>query len=687
MWSRPAAAAGLLVAAAALAQAQPGSYSRALPPDRGPLERLNLRTEWTLYLPIDGKRDNVALVQTVDDQLFVQSRTGLFVAVDARTGQVQWSAALGNGGYTNVYPVAANSQFVYVTNVTKLFAFYRYTGVTEFVTDLGTPPQAAPVADESGVYVVLGMRPGSAGAHRVAAYNLPRPIILAGPDAPGAGGPKAGTSGFNLGNPVDDLTRRYPSPGATRPTMTDDFGTARGSVKELPVGGVTGTRSPSLAVLPKVTPPYTAEGGPFSPSLVVVPSMRQPYHLRDESGKFVQRTPSVGTIPPSVAAAMALTDLRPKGVEPTLRWEMGLAGRVLYPLTLTPSRVWAVTDDRSVFAVAKVDRRRELVAQLPDQVLAPPGQAGTIAYAPLADGDVVAVDLTGGDLVGGINRLWRATVGGLQNHTPFVTQDAVYAAGDNSGVTRIDRATGDVVWKSDRSADLVIAANQEFVYVRDRQGRMLVFDARRATDPAARFSAPLSGIDLAEFNVPVVNTVSDRIFLAADNGLLVCLRDASPKYAAPVRINPGRGPTFKGMLGNPGGPGLPAVVGVGGPGRAGPPPGTMLDDIKALAEPERGKQLALPDAVKLLEAAANEPVADVVFVRTYSTKLNEKAITEKYGPPLTPIKGPDGKRLLIYGWLMIGVDPTGEIIAVGRRVREARPGQDDTIFTVEERAR
>ena len=39
-------------------------------------------------------------------------------------------------------------------------------------------------------------------------------------------------------------------------------------------------------------------------------------------------------------------------------------------------------------------------------------------------------------------------------------------------------------------------------------------------------------------NIPVVNTVSDRVYLAADNGLIVCVRDASPKYAAPLRMAP-----------------------------------------------------------------------------------------------------------------------------------------------------
>ena len=51
-------------------------------------------------------------------------------------------------------------------------------------------------------------------------------------------------------------------------------------------------------------------------------------------------------------------------------------------------------------------------------------------------------------------------------------------------------------------------------------------------------------IDLTGFGIPIANTVSDRIFLASDNGLLVCLRDASPKYAvAKATMPPKPAPT------------------------------------------------------------------------------------------------------------------------------------------------
>ena len=179
-----------------------------------------------------------------------------------------------------------------------------------------------------------------------------------------------------------------------------------------------------------------------------------------------------------------------------------------------------------------------MVAGVQDQVAAPPGPAGTIGYFPLADGNMLAIDLAGGTTEGGVNQLWRVNVGGILNHTPVVTRDAVFASGDHSGVARVDRTTGELAWRTESMADLVLAVNEEFAYVRDRQGRLLIYDVRRATDPARRMSVPLTGYNFPEFNVPVVNTVSDRLFLAADNGLIVCLRDASAKYARPVRMAP-----------------------------------------------------------------------------------------------------------------------------------------------------
>lgn len=531
-----------LLAAVALAPAQPNNvYSKAVPPEKAVLERLNLKTEWTQFIPVEGNRDALTQVQTIDDQVFVQTRTGTFVVLDALTGKIQWSARLGNGSYGNSHPVAANAQFVFVAHVTKLYAFYRYTGATEFVAELGTTPTVGLTCDVSAVYAVLGMRPGSAGAHRVAVYDLPNAIVINDP-VKGPVDKLAQAAKGTATSPVDDLLKRY-NPGAINPPPPPLMDAPnRPKVLQTPVGGTTGSRTPSLYALPSVVPPYNLEMRSPSPSLGTLPSFVPPYRLHSDAGKYVQQTPSLGVIPPSVAASLMLADLRPKSVAPPLRWEYGLTARVLYQPNLTPTRVWTVLEGETTLALGKssdVGRvATEVTERLTSPISARPSQSGVMQYTPLGNGTLLAVDAASGNLAGGISVKWRADVGGINNHSPFVTKDHVYASGDDSGVICVKRDTGAVVWRSDKNADRVIGANEEFVYVRDRQGRFLVYDAKRATDPARKKSVPLGSTNLSDFNVHIVNTVSDRVYLAADNGLLVCVRDAAPKYARPVAVWP-----------------------------------------------------------------------------------------------------------------------------------------------------
>lgn len=540
MWHRPflSIVLFLLVAIPALAQVS-GVYSRAYPPDKAVVERLNLKTEWTINLPIDGKKDAISLIQTLEDQIFVQTRSGRIFAIDALTGRLQWHAILGNGGFVNTYPIATNSQFAFVANVTKIFSFHRYTGVVEFMMDMDTTPSAGMSADEQSLYCVLGINTKASSAQRVASYKLPQPIVI-------QTAPKVDASGKPIRDPksvdpLDSLMNRYPPEGASRAIPNADSfegETRRSRPVDAPIGGYSGSRTPSIQSMPRITQPYTLDSDINNDSINLLPSLRRPYHLRNEGNKDIQQVASIGTIPPSIAAALALSDLRPKGVTPGLRWEFGATSKVLFAVALTPLRVWVTTDSRQMISLSKIDKKIEAIQAMDDPISAAPGRAGLFMYVPLGSGFLIAIDGSTGTLGGGANVQWRTTVGGIGNRTPFVTENMVYAQGDNSGVVCVDRKSGDVLWRTESTADHVLAANKEFLYVRNRQGKLLVYDAKKATDPAGKRSLPLAGIDLSDFNIPITNTVTDRLYLAADNGLIVCLRDMSSKYARPVRICP-----------------------------------------------------------------------------------------------------------------------------------------------------
>ena len=516
-----------------------GVYSRAVPPDQSAIERLNLKTVWTVNLPVSGRKDSIAHIQPLDDQVFVQTRAGLLIALDALTGRVQWSAQLGAGNTVSTYPVAANSRFVFAANLTKLYSFHRYTGVVDFTTEMGSPPTAGLAADETGVYCALEGRTGSSGANRVLVYDLPPPIAITGAARPLAldanGKPIYDPKSVN---PVDDLTKRYAPEGVSRSGNAEIFESTKPQSTEAPVVGMTGSRTPSLSSLPRMTPPYTLRNDSDSPSINVLSSFRQPYRYKNDFQKDIQQSPSIGTIPPSVAAALALSDLKPRNVEPPLRWQYGLTTRVEFPATITPLRAWLLTEGNHLIALNKIDKKKDADEVLIDPISAPAGRAGLHMYIPLGSGYLVAAEGTTGELGGGARVEWRTTVGGINNRTPYVTDGFVYTQGDNSGVVCLDRKKGEIIWRSESTDDRILAGNKEFIYVRNHQGRVQVYDAKRPTDPARKRSLPLAGLDFGDFNIPVMNTASDRLLMAADNGLIVCLRDLSPKYARPMKICP-----------------------------------------------------------------------------------------------------------------------------------------------------
>jgi hypothetical protein len=97
-----------------------------------------------------------------------------------------------------------------------------------------------------------------------------------------------------------------------------------------------------------------------------------------------------------------------------------------------------------------------------------------------------------------------------------VTDDDVYISPERVGLYRLSRASGEVIWRNPR-VERFLSANRKYVYALDARNQLVVLDRARGT--------PLSSYDLRDFTVPVVNDYSDRMLLAAHDGLLVSLHD------------------------------------------------------------------------------------------------------------------------------------------------------------------
>ena len=515
-------------------------------PDPAALERLNLRIDWVGYVPVGGARDGLATVQVADErQIFVQTESGLLIAIDAVTGAKQWAVRY-LSTFVNLYPVGWNDDYVFAVNVARLYAINRLTGAVAFDYELPGSATAGPAADEELIYVVTS-------GNRLTGYRFPTALLLTAAARPTGvgGGPPRGAA--------DIVADRFTGPGGAAGLYREPEFAA--NPLRSPAGGGIGLGptqlTPSVSALPSVTPPYTiANRGVFAtPSLTVTASLRQPYEFRPQYLRYNQQTPSISVLPPSVARAAEYANFAPRGPEPTVAWSVLATNRIMGQPILTDRgaapklsvvepairRVWVASDGRGVQAFDRRNGTTVIDSTLQDNPAAPlDGPVAlapdrVLAFASLSDGNVVAIDLLRGGGTG--PRIdWRTPVGGLLNHKPVATRQSLYVHGSQAGVSRLDVTTGTLVWKTADSADQYLAANDEFVYVRDRNGDLLVYD-RHAVPPTRRLD-PLARLPLPGYGVPIANDRTDRILLASDSGIVISLRDASPKYALPARLVP-----------------------------------------------------------------------------------------------------------------------------------------------------
>ena len=190
-----------------------------------------------------------------------------------------------------------------------------------------------------------------------------------------------------------------------------------------------------------------------------------------------------------------------------------------------------------------------------------------------------------GHSLGAAEQPWRFSTGGPVSRTPFVNDEDVYVFADGRGLFRLRRRaldgkqlaadlvrravltqaqidevtkelgpraqdtaslltalrrkgyltqrqrelisyrSGEQVWRV-ATAEQVLAVNPKFVYATDRSGRLLILDRERGRE--------LSRYNVRDFVVPTSNELTDRLYLAANSGLVVCLHDRD--YTGPVSM-------------------------------------------------------------------------------------------------------------------------------------------------------
>jgi outer membrane protein assembly factor BamB len=411
----------LLTVTPATAQLVVRQWSNPRLPARRDLERLNLKMAWRVYLPVATSRDGIHTVHLLPKQMFVQTVSGLVVALDPDTGVIEWQTRVGRPYQGVNVPLGFNRRSVFAVRADKLYSLDRTTGKEEWVYTLPTAGAAAPVADDDTVYIGLA-------SGWVYAYLLP------------------------------DLAE------------------------------------------------WRKKNGRAQTGLETVPSRRRSL---DPEGR------TSGVDLENIAQLR-----RNLGPQPEVAWQyLFEAGQTRYTPRQTEDTLIFTTHNGYIFTLGK-DTGEELYRfKASGPIVAPMGLAGNTAYVGSDDFNCYGVDAAGAHLD------WRFTAGSAVRVQPAATDDSVYVACDRA-LFRLDRGTGREVWRS-TDARRFLAANRKFVYAFDRHGRLVVVDRDRGTR--------LGRLDTRDYVYPIPNDLTDRLFLAAHNGLLVCLHDLDQKTPLVVK--------------------------------------------------------------------------------------------------------------------------------------------------------
>lgn len=175
---------------------------------------------------------------------------------------------------------------------------------------------------------------------------------------------------------------------------------------------------------------------------------------------------------------------------------------------LTMGQVGVVATDGTFFSLNKFAGSERFDFRTTGKVTAPLGQHLRTAYIGSEDYALYALDIANERLQ------WRFLSGGLILRKPIVNDIDVYLPVERVGFFRIDRLTGRSVWLN-KDVDHFLAANNRFVYTRDPRGILLVHDHARGV--------VLGKYDMSEWQIPLVNELTDRIYLANHDGQVLCL--------------------------------------------------------------------------------------------------------------------------------------------------------------------
>jgi hypothetical protein len=127
---------------------------------------------------------------------------------------------------------------------------------------------------------------------------------------------------------------------------------------------------------------------------------------------------------------------------------------------------------------------------------------------------------------------WQFTAGVVIRKAPVLIDDEVYLFPDHGNMFKLSAESGHTAWSVPRMQDF-LAASTDRVYVADRHNNFTILSRDHGE--------VLGFFPLGQFTKHLANEHSDRIYLATESGLVMCLHEQRSEFAR-FHMHPDRQP-------------------------------------------------------------------------------------------------------------------------------------------------
>lgn len=203
----------------------------------------------------------------------------------------------------------------------------------------------------------------------------------------------------------------------------------------------------------------------------------------------------------------------PTGPQP-VRWYYQTNAPVSVPAQIHDDKIIAASEDGMLYAIG-INRREPIFRYRTDApVTAAVAVSGLKVFLASQDYNIYAIDVRTGETY------WRFTAGGPIRRPLVVVDDHLYVTPDDNGLHCLNCDTGERLWWHPRASHFVAASGTR-IYAGDRFGQLLLIDRRTGQE--------LGTWDTNAFQHRVQNDGTDRVYLATNDGLIVCMHEKSQK--------------------------------------------------------------------------------------------------------------------------------------------------------------